>query len=191
MKLYRLLITLGLASVAILLMAGVVSAAPAASAGVASAPVYEVLGPEPPLTDTLPTTHPVAIVIAAYFNLPYTQVMALHDDGFGFGTIARAYLTALHSNGVLTPEQVLALRLDGTGWGQIKKDYGVAPGQNGLGVIMRKSPVAPVVAPEPPQNQTEKQDKNKDCAGNSCGAPGKNKPEKAPKPEITRGPKNK
>ena len=64
--------------------------------------------------------------------------MELHESGFGFGTIARAYLTAQQSNGALTPEQILAMRQAGMGWGQIKKEYGIHPGGNGLGTIMRE-----------------------------------------------------
>lgn len=187
MKTFKLFTTLGLALIAIVLMAGVVGAAPAES--VAAAPVYNIEGPEPPLTDTLPTTHPVGIVIAIYFNLPYTEVMQLHDEGFGFGSIARAYLTALYSDGALTPEQILAMREDGMGWGQIKKDYGINPGQNGLGVIMRSKPAAPAVTVEPPQNNGNGQGQNQNCPGNSCNAPGQNKPEKPPKPDKAKPPK--
>lgn len=190
MKPFKLLITLSLATMAILLMVGVVVAAPA---GVTSARVaYTNEAPEPPLTDTLPTTHPVGIFIAIYFNIPYSQVMELHAAGFGFGTIARAYLTALESNWTLSPEQILEMRQTGTGWGEIKKDYGIRPGQNGLGIIMRSKPITPTVTLNPPDQGNKDKDKDKgNCPGNSCNAPGQNKPEKdkAPKPDVTKGPK--
>ena len=113
-----------------------------------------------------------------------SQVMTLHDDGFGFGTIARAYLTAAASNGALTPDQVLALRQEGVGWGQIKKEYGVQPGGNGLGSIMGKKSVTPGSTTAPPG--VEPGNNGSGCPGNSCNAPGqqnppKGKPTKAPK----------
>jgi hypothetical protein len=131
---------------AILLMTTIVVASPASTTGIQTNQVFD--DPEPVLTDTVPImtdtvpmTHPVGIVIARFFNISYTQVMSWHAQGIGFGTIARAYLTAAASDGALTPEQVLALRQADVGWGQIKKDYGVHPGGNGLGSIMGKSPM--------------------------------------------------
>lgn len=183
----RLLLAVALAAIALLSLTSIVAAAPASASGMQINRVYD----DPPdsiLTDTLPTTHPVGIVIALYFNIPYTQVMALHDEGFGFGTIARAYLTAYVSNGALTPEQVLALRQAGAGWGQIKKDYGVHPGGNGLGSIMGKKHDGPqpdpMTAPVPPVMTEDK--KGSSCPGNSCNAPGQQKlpkvnPSKTPK----------
>jgi hypothetical protein len=185
MKPWRLLLAVALAAAAVLLMTSLVVAAPASTTGVQINRVFD--NPEPILTDTLPMTHPVGIAIARYFNISYTQVMSLHAQGFGFGTIARAYLTAYASHGALTPEQVLALRQADVGWGQIKKDYGVHPGGNGLGSIMRKKPDAPQPEPAIPALPEVKPGKNASgCPGNSCAAPGqqkppKGKPAKAPK----------
>ena len=53
-------------------------------------------------TTTLSKTHPVGLAISVYFDIPYTQVMTLRDSGFGFGVIARAYLTAKVLSGTLT-----------------------------------------------------------------------------------------
>lgn len=185
MKPWRLLLAVALATAAVLLVTGIVVAASAATTGVQTNRMYD--DPDPILTDTLPMTHPVGIVIARYFNISYTQVMSLHAQGFGFGTIARAYLTALASNGALTPTQVLALRQAGVGWGQIKMDYGVHPGGNGLGSIMGKK--HDVVQPEPatsaaPQVKPDKTTSN--CPGNSCNAPGQ---QKSPKGKPTKAPK--
>ena len=176
MKTWRLFLAVALAVVAVLMMTTIVIAAPASTGSVQVNRVYD--DPEPVLSDTLPTTHPVGIVIALYFNIPYTQVMELHDDGFGFGEIARAYLTAYASDGVLTPEQVMEMRLAGIGWGQIKQEYGIHPGGNGLGSIKGNKP-----QPEPgvqPGNNAP------DCPGNSCNAPGQQKP---PKDKPTKTPK--
>ena len=177
MKPWRLLLAVALAAAAVLLMTTIVVAAPALTPGAQTNRVYD--DPDPILTDTLPTTHPVGIVIARYFNISYTQVISLHAQGFGFGTIARAYLTAHASNGALTPEQVLALRQESVGWGQIKKDYGVHPGGNGLGSIMGKNHDASQPEPATPAPPEVKPDKNASgCPGNSCNAPGQHKPPK-------------
>ena len=111
--------------------------------------------------------------------------MTLHDEGLGFGEIARAYVTAYASNGVLTPEQVLDMRLAGVGWGQIKKDYGIHPGGKGLGSIMGNKPT-----PEPTTSAPGVKPSNNGqggCPGNSCNAPGQQKP---PKDRPTKTPKN-
>ena len=180
MKSWRLLLAVALALVAVLLLTGLVVAAPS-STPVQISRVFD----SPIFTGTTPMTHPVGHAIALYFNIPYTQVMALHDQGWGFGNIARAYLTALNSGGALTPEQVLALRQAGVGWGQIKKQYGVHPGGNGLGTIMSKKSGAP--SPEPttpapsevkPAPPGAKPGNTSGCPGNSCSAPGQQKPPK-------------
>jgi hypothetical protein len=176
MKTWRLLLAVALAAVAVLMMTTIVVAAPASMGNVPLSRVHN--DPDLILTDTLPTTHPVGIAIAVYFNIPYTQVMALHAEGFGFGTIARAYLTALASGGALTPEQVLDMRQMGVGWGQIKKDYGVHPGGNGLGAIMGKRQVTPP--------GVESGNGGASCPGNSCTAPGQ---QKQPKVKPTKAPK--
>ncbi len=182
MKTWRLFLAIALAVVAVLLMTSIVVAAPVSTGGATTGQADDT--PDLILTDTLPTTHPVGIAIAMFFHIPYTQVVALHDEGFGFGVIARAYLTALASHGLLTPDQVLGLRQDGVGWGQIKKEYGVPPGGNGLGSIMGKKPVTPEPAAASPG--VESGNNSPGCPGNSCNAPGqqnppKGKPTKAPK----------
>jgi hypothetical protein len=185
MKPWRLLLAVALAAAAVLLMTSLVVAAPASTPEVRTSRVPD--DPDPILTGTLPTTHPVGIAIARYFNISYTQVMSWHAQGFGFGAIARAYLTALASNGALTPEQVLAQRQAGVGWGQIKRDYGVPPGGKGLGTIMSNKHDAPQPEPAAPASPKVKPGKNASgCPGNSCAAPGlqkppKGKPAKAPK----------
>lgn len=184
MKTLKLLLAAALAVVAVLLMT---SSVLAVSAGGEQA--QRVYGkPEPILTNTLPTTHPVGSAIAVYFNIPYTQVMALHDEGFGFGTIARAYLTAFASGGALTVEQALEAHQAGVGWGQIKKDYGVPPGGNGLGSIMRNKPAAlPSGTAASASLQVKPGQNGSGCQGNSCNAPGQQKP---PKVKPAKAPKH-
>lgn len=136
-------------------------------------------------TVTLTHTQPVAAAIALYFTVAYTQVLALHDAGLGYGEIVRVFMTARALSGTLTFEQVLVLWESGLGWGQIKQQYGVYPGGNGLGAIMsgRAEPVSgPMPGPNPtPSLSNGKSNGTPNCPGNSCNAPGQNKPGKAPK----------
>lgn len=176
MKAWKLFLAVALAAVTILVMTSLVLAAPASASTMQIGDVFA----SPIVTGTVPFTHPVGLAISLYFGIPYTQVMELHDEGIGFGEIARAYLTAMASNGMLTPEQVLALRQEGLGWGQVKKEYGIHPGGNGLGSIMGNKPESTV---EPPGHD--------DCPGNSCKAPGQQKPPKEDKPAKEKPPKDK
>ena len=193
MKKLRFLGAIVLAGAALFLMTSIVAAAPATDAVRAdranSDPVYTGT-----VTNTVAMTQPVAAAIAAYFHISYTEVISLHESGFGFGVIARAYLTALHSNGVLSPTDLLDMFQSGMGWGQIMKEYGVHPGGNGLGTIMRSHGVPVAVVPpvmSPPDTQSGKSNngQSKDassapssCPGNSCNAPGHNKSGQSRKP---------
>jgi hypothetical protein len=183
MTTWKLIVAVALAVVTVLLMTSIVVAAPASTSSLQVNRMYD--DADPVLSDTLPMTHPVGSMIALYLNIPYTHVMELHDEGFGFGEIARAYLTAYASDGALTPEQVLGMRLTGVGWGQIKQEYGVHPGGNGLGSIMgnkAQSEPDPSTAPKVrPGNNSSK------CPGNSCDAPGRHKP---PEDKPTKAPKS-
>ena len=154
----------------IIFAAFTVSVVAAAPAGTVSSTTPVMAGT---ITPTSSFTHPVGLAISVYFSIPYTSVMSLHDAGVGFGVIARAYLTARFSNGVLTPSQVLHLRESGVGWGQIMHEYGIHPGRKGLGSIMgggthgdKSVPSTSSDAPQPP------------CPGNSCNVPGHNKHKK-------------
>lgn len=116
-------------------------------------------------TSTQPI-HPVGAAIAQALDIPYADVMALHESGVGFGVIARAYMTARFSGDQLTGEEVLALFQSGVGWGQIMQEYGVHPGGKGLGAIMRGRPKGvepPTVGSGSPGSPS--------CQGNSCKAP--------------------
>lgn len=191
MKLTKLMLAMASGFALTFVLVGMTFAAPSTATYPAN---RNLLGPmitstvtiTPVPTVTVTHTQPVASVIALYFHLPYTEVLALHNSGVGFGVIARAYLTARASNGVLTPTQVLDLLQSGMGWGEIKKQYGVQPGGNGLGAIMsgRAAPIltpgatsgGPGVSNGPaPSNFTPV------CPGNSCSAPGHAKPGKGPK----------
>ncbi len=161
--------------------AGVAWAASPASAGTAPAAAVQPatatldVTPVPSSTTGLTPTrpHPVAVVLSDTLHIPYTQVMALHNSGIGFGVIARAYLTAQYSDGQLTFEQTLALFQSGMGWGQIAKEYGVHPGGKGLGSIMGHPPKDK----DKPKGSLPDPDDADKCPGNSCKAPG-HKPDK-------------
>ena len=72
--------------------------------------------------------HPVATALAKYFDVPYDEVMALHEAGYGFGGITKAYFFA-EKIGV-TPQELLELA-KGTGWGNVLKENGLHPGSGG------------------------------------------------------------
>jgi hypothetical protein len=172
MKIWKVTGVLLVTGAAICLMAGVVAAAPASTNSVKA----DRMNGDPIVTGTMPMTQPVAAAIASYFNISYTEVISLHETGYGFGVIARVYLTALRSNGVLTPTQLLDMFQAGMGWGQIMKQYGVHPGGNGLGSIMRQHGVqAPVVQPPVSHEPSNGNLGSTTCPGNSCNAPGHNK----------------
>ena len=90
-------------------------------------------------TPTPEFCHPVARMIALFFDLTCDEVAELHESGVGFGVIARAYLTAQALGEEASPEAILALHEAGVGWGQIMKQLGADahPGGKGLGAIMR------------------------------------------------------
>ena len=147
-----------------------VSVVAAAPAGTVSTMTPIMVGT---ITPTASFTHPVGLAISAYFSIPYTTVMSMHDSGIGFGVIARAYLTARFSNGVLTPTQVLQLHQSGLGWGQIMHEYGIHPGRKGLGSIMGGRTHGDESVPSMPSDA-----RHLSCPGNSCKAPDHNKHKK-------------
>ena len=183
MKITRAVMVVLTALLLTIVVVGIAAAAPSDWVQDARTMPDQMAAPVPtttlPITQTI--THPVGLAISLYFHIPYTQVMGLHASGIGFGVIARAYLTAQASNGALTPEQVLALHQGGMGWGEIAKQYGVRPGGHGLGSIMsghanQGGTTSGSMGPSgsPGSGSTN-------CPGNSCNAPGHNKPGKGPK----------
>ena len=134
--------------------------------------------PEPTGTPEPERCHPVALAISVFFGLECKDVTELHESGVGFGVIGRAYLTALASEGQLTPEEAIEMHQSGTGWGQMMKEFGVHPGGKGLGAIMRGTFDSPLPTP----GSGSDDDANATGAlndgsgpGNSDKAPGHNK----------------
>jgi len=101
------------------------------------------LTPTPTVTPTVTPVpegaHPVALALAVFFDVFYDEVMGWHEDGIGFGNIAKAYFLAdeLEGEGVAV-EDVLGDKLSGVGWGQIMKSLGLSPSSRdkNLGKVM-------------------------------------------------------
>ncbi len=80
---------------------------------------------------------PVAMKIAATFNVSYDEVMALHCDGNGFGEIVRAYALAAAGTDGATAADYLARHKAGEGWGNIVKESGVKPSDLAPGRLLK------------------------------------------------------
>lgn len=100
--------------------------------------------------------HPVATRLAVTFGVPYSEIMALHCQGIGFGNIAKAYLLALKTG--KTAREFLDKHKGGEGWGNIIKGEGVRPNELSMGQAIKGK-----------------------GNGNGNGNSGKIKPTKAPK----------
>jgi hypothetical protein len=99
--------------------------------------------------------HPVAASMAEHFELEYDQIKSLHDQGAGFGNLAKAFFLAQMNDGEGTGDllgmatQILE-EAKQQGWGQVKKDYAGHPGNVGsVGSIMGKGK-KPVPEPDDP-----------------------------------------
>jgi|GEM_PF-6051700 len=83
--------------------------------------------------------HPVANAIAQEFNITNEEIVALHQAGYGFGEIAKAYSLADELG--MAPEDILPQARE-VGWGKLLKDNGLHPSLagkgNNLGAIMSK-----------------------------------------------------
>lgn len=141
MKRVMLSLVLGLLGVG-LLLTSVALAAPNKPPTLRAEPSYlfhDPISDTDTITDTdsiSPTTtmtHPVASKMAEYFEVDYSEIEGLHEDGFGFGVIARAYFVGEMLG--ITPTVLLDEFASGTGWGVIMKEYELGHGKN-LGYIM-------------------------------------------------------
>lgn len=86
------------------------------------------------LTNTLAVTNSQKIVIdiAKYFSgtVTVTQVVALHNAGWGYGDIFKLYELAKETN--KSPAEIMAMRAAGMGWGEIAQSLGIPPGNKGV-----------------------------------------------------------
>lgn len=86
-------------------------------------------------TLTLTGTNKIAEAITKYFSgtltttVTVSDVLGLHNDGWGFGEIFKLYLLAQESG--KTPDEIKALRDSGMGWGVIAKSLDLSPGNGG------------------------------------------------------------
>jgi hypothetical protein len=139
------------------------------------------------ISPTTTMTHPVASKMAEYFEVDYSEIEGLHEDGFGFGVIARAYFVGEMLG--ITPTALLDEFASGTGWGVIMKEHELHPGLGhgkNLGYIMSGrwrndqdggSPGATSAGHMPP-GQLKKSDKGNDDdrgQGPPSTPPGQNK----------------
>ena len=76
-------------------------------------------------TEHLTGSQMIAGCIAAFFDVPVTDVITLRSDGYGFGEVAAAYFLSRDSG--LTVAEILELREEGMGWGEIAKYLGLPP----------------------------------------------------------------
>ena len=93
--------------------------------------------------------HPVAVEIADYFaenydpNVTYEDVMGLHEQGYGFGTITKVYLMAPVVDQNSKPDTLLGFldEAQQKGWGNLLKGNGVHPGSlASVGTVMGNRP---------------------------------------------------
>jgi hypothetical protein len=82
------------------------------------------LDPTDPIDATEPITPNVpANAISLFFGVEVTKVVTLHDEGFGYGQISKAYFLSARLAELdteMTPEAILAMRSeDGMGWGNM------------------------------------------------------------------------
>lgn len=114
---------------------------------------------------------PVAMKIAATFNVSYDEVMALHCDGNGFGEIVRAYALAAAGTDGATAADYLARHKAGEGWGKIVKESGVKPSDLAPGRVLKdKSDDSTTATPE--ANTTKPGNGNGGGNGNGNGGNG-------------------
>jgi hypothetical protein len=112
---------------------------------------------------------PVAMKIAATFNVSYDEVMALHCDGNGFGEIVRAYALAAAGTDGATAADYLARHKAGEGWGKIVKESGVKPSDLAPGRVLKdKSDDSLTATPEANTTNTKPGNGN----GNNGGGNG-------------------
>ena len=95
-----------------------------------------------------------------------SDVLALHNEGWGFGEIFKLYQLAVESG--MTPDQIKAMRDSGLGWGQIAMDLNLAPGNKGKNLGAAVSGRGTISST---QTMTQTQNTNSTSNDNSQGNP--------------------
>jgi hypothetical protein len=178
-------VLLGLLGLGILFTSAAL-AAPGQSVSSSAEPValfQEPITPTEEITSTTSNTHPVAAAIAEHFSgvftTTYEGVMALHEEGYGFGVIAKAYFAAQKLG--IDPQVLLDEFSAGTGWGNIMKNHQLHPGQAGrggnLGTIMsgHGNSLSDTAGGRIPPGQLKKSNGQSGLDGQANGDNGKNK----------------
>ena len=81
-------------------------------------------------TGNIKPEHPVAKWLADRFSLDYSELMAMHEAGIGWGTLIKAYhLAQVYPNKVVDGMDLVDRRLEGEGWGNITREMGIHPGR--------------------------------------------------------------
>ncbi len=82
-------------------------------------------------TITMTGSNKIATAISNFFSgtISATQVISLHNSGWGYGEIFKLYLLAQLSG--KTSDEIQAMREDKMGWGVITKALGLPPGNKG------------------------------------------------------------
>jgi hypothetical protein len=112
---------------------------------------------------------PVAMKIAATFNVSYDEVMAMHCDGNGFGEIVRAYALAAASTDGTTAADYLARHKAGEGWGKIVHESNVNPSDLAPGRVLKDHGDDGSVTATPEANTSTKPGNGNGNGGNGGG----------------------
>ena len=127
--------------------------------------------------------HPIAAILASFFEMDAGAVNALHEDGFGFGVIAQALYMAQHLNGdASTADLILQAKRDNdfsdftlpdgstpSNWGQFKKALQDNKDKHNLGTIVSgqaENDSEDTTIQEPSTQQDHGNGKNKDKGKN-------------------------
>ncbi|HJS17715.1 MAG TPA: hypothetical protein VJ785_03135 [Anaerolineales bacterium] len=146
------------------------------------------LDPATVISDVEEDVHPIAAILASFFEMDAAVVNDFHEEGFGFGVITQAMWMAQNLNGdAATADLILQAKIDhdfsafvlpdGTtpaNWGQFKK--AVLDKKNNLGVIVsgHVDNSGPEEASTPEEN-VKGNGKGKDKSKNPDKGNGKNK----------------
>ena len=125
--------------------------------------------------------HPVAANIADTYGATYEEVIGYFCEGYGFGEIMLAYMTAGSTEPPTRVADLLEQKGQGNGWGKIwkamglignERDGGAAPGHGrGKPDWAGKPDHANGATNNPGHGNNSSQDNN--CPGNSCNNPGR------------------
>ena len=127
--------------------------------------------------------HPIAVILADEFEYDLEIIHAWHDEGFGFGEIARMLLIVdLADDEDVDTDAIIEMREDGDGWGQIVRELGLNPRDLAPGRVISgrynpeeetESPAAQSAAPvTQPQNNGHANGNSNNNQGNRNGNSG-------------------